>query len=163
MGNWFAVLKSLSTNAVTEQHSLRNFGNPPPFDFPHPTLLHTEARPRTGLLNKVKQMDGGLIRLNVYQCFENPCIHRLVSPWGPFSQPIKSTLQMPATMQDNMSERKANGNDLHREDTHESVLDRVRSAGLLTISPEMFEKLYLNPKTDVKGDLRGTFANPTPL
>jgi hypothetical protein len=47
---------------------------------------------------------------------------------------------MPATMQDNMSERKANGNDL-----------------------QMFEKLYLNPKTDVKGDLRGTFANPTPL
>jgi hypothetical protein len=111
-------------------------------------------------------MDGGLTGLNVYQCCENPCICRLISPQDPFYQPIKPidpTLLMSATMQDNMSERKANGNDLHREDTHESVLNRVRSAGLLTISPEMFEKLYLNPKTDVKGDLRGTFANPTPL
>jgi hypothetical protein len=62
-----------------------------------------------------------------------------------------------------MDESKSNGGELRREATHESVLERVRSAGLLTISPEMFEKLYLNPKTTVKGDLRSTFGNPTPL
>jgi len=63
-----------------------------------------------------------------------------------------------------MSEFKEEHDDsLRREATHESVLERVRSAGLLTISPEMFEKLYLNPKTAVKGDLRSTFGNPTPL
>lgn len=33
----------------------------------------------------------------------------------------------------------------------------------VTISNEMFEKLYLNPANKVKGDLRRTFANPTPL
>jgi len=32
-----------------------------------------------------------------------------------------------------------------------------------TISPEAFERLYLNPKTDVAGNLRKTFGNPTPL
>ena len=33
----------------------------------------------------------------------------------------------------------------------------------MTLSPEQFEKLYLGPKSDVKGDLRKTFANPTPM
>jgi len=33
----------------------------------------------------------------------------------------------------------------------------------LSISPELFEKLYLSPKNAVKGGLRNTFANPTPL
>jgi hypothetical protein len=73
------------------------------------------------------------------------------------------TLANPIFQSDIMDESKINGDDLRREATHESVLERVRSAGLLTISPEMFEKLYLNPKTTVKGDLRGTFGNPTPL
>ncbi|KPI35973.1 Protein alcS [Cyphellophora attinorum] len=33
----------------------------------------------------------------------------------------------------------------------------------LTITPEMFEKLYLTPKTPRVGDLSKRFANPTPL
>jgi len=33
----------------------------------------------------------------------------------------------------------------------------------MTLSPEQFEKLYLDPKREVKGDLRKTFANPTPM
>jgi hypothetical protein len=32
-----------------------------------------------------------------------------------------------------------------------------------TISTELFEKLYLSPKVSVQGQLRQTFANPTPL
>ncbi|KAK3704136.1 hypothetical protein LTR37_013976 [Vermiconidia calcicola] len=60
--------------------------------------------------------------------------------------------------------KRPNGNDdLHREETHESALNRVKSAGLLTISPELFERLYLNPQTQVKGDLRKIVGNPTPL
>jgi len=31
------------------------------------------------------------------------------------------------------------------------------------MSPELFEKLYLSPQTHVKGHLRSTFGNPTPL
>lgn len=31
------------------------------------------------------------------------------------------------------------------------------------IPMEVFEKMYLNPETRVKGELRKTFANPTPL
>ena len=33
----------------------------------------------------------------------------------------------------------------------------------ITLTPEQFEKIYLSPQSGVKGDLRATFANPTPL
>ena len=62
-----------------------------------------------------------------------------------------------------MSGKRENGVDLRRETTREDALDRVRSAGVLTISPELFEKLYLQPQTAVKGDLRKIVGNPTPL
>ncbi|KAK9480742.1 GPR1/FUN34/yaaH family-domain-containing protein [Lipomyces japonicus] len=45
----------------------------------------------------------------------------------------------------------------------DEALQRVRTAGSISISPELFEKLYLTPKKTVKGDLRQTFGNPTPL
>lgn len=43
------------------------------------------------------------------------------------------------------------------------ALKRIRTAGSISISPELFEKIYLSPHTQVKGDLRKTFGNPTPL
>ncbi|PVH80250.1 GPR1/FUN34/YaaH-class plasma membrane protein [Cadophora sp. DSE1049] len=43
-----------------------------------------------------------------------------------------------------------NGADLKRVET-------------LSISPELFEKLYLSPQNNVHGDLRKTFGSPTPL
>ena len=46
---------------------------------------------------------------------------------------------------------------------HESALKRIRTAGSISISPELFEKLYLSPQNAVKGDLRKTFGNPTPV
>ncbi|KAJ8098868.1 GPR1/FUN34/yaaH family-domain-containing protein [Lipomyces tetrasporus] len=45
---------------------------------------------------------------------------------------------------------------------HEA-LSRIRTAQSITMSPELFEKLYLSPEKAVKGNLRQTFANPTPL
>jgi len=42
-------------------------------------------------------------------------------------------------------------------------LTHVKSSGGMTISPELFEKLYLTPKTAQAGDFRRRFANPTPL
>ncbi|KAK9241527.1 GPR1/FUN34/yaaH family-domain-containing protein [Lipomyces tetrasporus] len=39
----------------------------------------------------------------------------------------------------------------------------MRTAQSITMSPELFEKLYLSPERAVKGSLRRTFANPTPL
>jgi hypothetical protein len=33
----------------------------------------------------------------------------------------------------------------------------------VTMSAELFEKLYLNPPNKVPGDFRRRFANPTPL
>ncbi|CZT04240.1 related to Y.lipolytica GPR1 protein and Fun34p [Rhynchosporium graminicola] len=49
-----------------------------------------------------------------------------------------------------------NGNVHHNE----ADLKRTES---LSISPELFEKLFLSPQTSVAGDLRSTFGNPTPL
>lgn len=46
---------------------------------------------------------------------------------------------------------------------YDDVLHRARTAGAVSISAELFEKLYLSPKTPVKGDLRATFGNPTPM
>jgi hypothetical protein len=45
----------------------------------------------------------------------------------------------------------------------DEALKRIRTAGTISISPELFEKLYLSPENRVKGELRKTFANPTPL
>ena len=42
-------------------------------------------------------------------------------------------------------------------------LQQLKTANSFTISPELFEKMYLTPQTQVKGDLRKTFGNPTPL
>jgi len=50
--------------------------------------------------------------------------------------------------------------DYHDEDT---ALRRLRTAGSLSISPELFEKIYLSPKNQVSNNIRSTFANPTPL
>lgn len=58
------------------------------------------------------------------------------------------------------------GNTFHLNDTsmdHEAALKRIRTAGSISISPELFEKIYLSPQNVVKGDLRKTFGNPTPV
>ncbi|TVY29548.1 Protein alcS [Lachnellula hyalina] len=57
-------------------------------------------------------------------------------------------------------------NQHHLNDTNMSgddALRRIRTAGSISISPELFEKLYLSPQNAVKGDLRKTFGNPTPI
>lgn len=48
-------------------------------------------------------------------------------------------------------------------DSGKDQLDRVRTTATMQISPELFEKLYLSPQNRVHGDLRKTFANPTPI
>lgn len=50
-----------------------------------------------------------------------------------------------------------NNNDL------ENALHRGRATGAVSLPPDLFEKLYLSPKTEVKGELRATFGNPTPM
>ena len=50
-----------------------------------------------------------------------------------------------------------------REHSSDEALNKMRTANSVTITPELFEKMYLNPQNNVKGDLRQTFGNPTPL
>ncbi|KAH7133749.1 GPR1/FUN34/yaaH family-domain-containing protein [Dactylonectria macrodidyma] len=49
------------------------------------------------------------------------------------------------------------------EATHNEILHRIHTSGSIPISPELFEQLYLAPKSHVKGQLRQTFGNPTPI
>lgn len=51
---------------------------------------------------------------------------------------------------------------MNGNDKDNAVLRRYQTNSL-SISPEMFEKLYLTPQIAVKGDLRKTFGNPTPV
>ncbi len=58
------------------------------------------------------------------------------------------------------------GNTYHMNDMNldnDAALKRIRTAGSISISPELFEKIYLSPQNAVKGDLRKTFGNPTPV
>jgi hypothetical protein len=50
----------------------------------------------------------------------------------------------------------------HLENTND-IIRRIQTSGSITITPELFEKIYLAPQNAVKGDLRKTFGNPTPL
>jgi len=54
--------------------------------------------------------------------------------------------------------------DLHH-DTHDpdTALRRLRTAGSISITPELFEAIYLSPKNRVSNNIRSTFGNPTPL
>ncbi|MCJ1285717.1 hypothetical protein MMC26_005058 [Xylographa opegraphella] len=42
-------------------------------------------------------------------------------------------------------------------------LKRYETNGTISLPMEVFEKIYLNPQLPIKGELRGTFGNPTPL
>jgi hypothetical protein len=57
----------------------------------------------------------------------------------------------------------ANSYDLTANDDRNDALEKIRKTGSLSISPELFEKIYLSPKNPVKGDLRAILGNPTPL
>lgn len=56
-----------------------------------------------------------------------------------------------------------NGYHLDHNHDPDEALRRIRTAGSLSISPELFEKMYLSPQNRVAGELRKTFGNPTPL
>jgi hypothetical protein len=52
---------------------------------------------------------------------------------------------------------------LESTDSQDTALQKIRTAGSVAVPPELFEKLFLSPQIAVKGDLRKTFGNPTPL
>ncbi|EXJ56432.1 hypothetical protein A1O7_06775 [Cladophialophora yegresii CBS 114405] len=51
----------------------------------------------------------------------------------------------------------------HNHHDEDSALRRIRTAGSISITPELFEKIYLTPKNRVSNNIRSTFGNPTPL
>lgn len=77
------------------------------------------------------------------------------------------TLEKDFSHQGNGTNGYTNGaNSYHLNDSNmdnDTALKRIRTAGSISISPELFEKIYLSPQNAVKGDLRKTFGNPTPI
>lgn len=60
--------------------------------------------------------------------------------------------------------RRHGGYDLHHDHhDEETALKRMRTAGSISITPELFEKIYLSPKNQVSNNIRSTVGNPTPL
>lgn len=51
----------------------------------------------------------------------------------------------------------------HATPTREDLLKRGRTDGSVNIPADVFEQMFLAPKTEVKGELRQTFANPTAI
>lgn len=69
-----------------------------------------------------------------------------------------------ATSEHSELNAKHNGNGVYDPEANRmEALKQFRSAASVSMSPELFEKLYLSPPNAVKGDLRKTFANPTPI
>ena len=74
---------------------------------------------------------------------------------------------VPDVEKDHAGSDSVNGNgryDLHH-DHHDSdtALRRIRTAGSISITPELFEKIYLSPKNRVSNNIRSTFGNNNPL
>ncbi|CAI4211284.1 unnamed protein product [Parascedosporium putredinis] len=59
-------------------------------------------------------------------------------------------------------EDKMNNTPSHEDLGHNITRGLTNGTGI-TMPPEVFEKLYLSPHNKVKGSLRQTFANPTPI
>ncbi|KAL6795932.1 GPR1/FUN34/yaaH family domain-containing protein [Trichoderma sp. SZMC 28013] len=62
-----------------------------------------------------------------------------------------------------MAEEKGNRIGADSDSERAEALNRFRSAASISMTPELFEKLYLAPQSKVKGHLRDTFGNPTPI
>ncbi|PTB40130.1 uncharacterized protein TrAFT101_004829 [Trichoderma asperellum] len=62
-----------------------------------------------------------------------------------------------------MAEEKGNRANVDSDSDRLDALNRFRSAASISMTPELFEKLYLAPQSKVKGQLRDTFGNPTPI
>ncbi len=76
--------------------------------------------------------------------------------------------RLPDVEKDHAGSDSVNGryddNHLHHDHhTEETALRRMRTAGSITITPELFEKIYLSPKNQVSNNIRSTVGNPTPL
>lgn len=54
-------------------------------------------------------------------------------------------------------------NDDSPKESRAEGLERVQTQASIMIPPELFEQLYLSPRNPVKGTLRQTFGNPTPI
>ncbi|KIW92423.1 uncharacterized protein Z519_07407 [Cladophialophora bantiana CBS 173.52] len=76
-----------------------------------------------------------------------------------------SAPNVPDVEKDHAGSDSVNGKyDLHHDHhNEETALRRIRTAGSISITPELFEKIYLSPKNRVSNNIRSTFGNPTPL
>lgn len=70
---------------------------------------------------------------------------------------------IPDALLSTMAEEKGTRSHADSDSDRLDALNRFRSAASISMTPELFEKLYLAPQSKVKGQLRDTFGNPTPM
>lgn len=98
--------------------------------------------------------------LSEIQIYPSTCSPRAIT-----SPKMATNNHMPDVEKDHAGSGSVNGGyDLHH-DHHDpdTALRRLRTAGSISITPELFEKIYLSPKNRVSNNIRSTFGNPTPL
>jgi len=107
-----------------------------------------------------------LLFLTVFSILEPQDRHQATRPIRQQqSRPQKMSGQ-PNDVERGMDSREKDfGNGYHLDSNHDAdlALKKIQTAGSLSISPELFEKIYLSPQNKIAGDLRKTFGNPTPL
>ena len=54
-------------------------------------------------------------------------------------------------------------NHVENGDALSPEIEKTKTSASIMIPPELFEKLYLNPKPAVAGNLRSMIGNPTPM
>jgi len=98
----------------------------------------------------------------------DPCIDYIAHAATPLSRCLVSALWLvQSTIMADVEKDHATGANGHFEMSEsadrDTALRKIRTAGSISISPELFEKIYLSPKNQVSNNLRSTFGNPTPL
>jgi len=71
------------------------------------------------------------------------------------------THRVPSTSSEDIEHHPHKGADFDKNVFNANTLSQTQTG--VTISPELFEKLYLTPKTPHIGDANKRFANPTPM
>ncbi|KAH9876845.1 hypothetical protein IAQ61_002206 [Plenodomus lingam] len=102
-------------------------------------------------------------RLSAVSTARNESISRMLDNDNDNNNALEKDISI--TRDDTAAYPNGHNNHQHLDDSYDSnaAVHKIRPAGSISMSPEMFEKLYLSPQNEVKGDLRKTFGNPTPL
>jgi hypothetical protein len=105
-----------------------------------------------------------IVQASFFALSFRPCIHCTAHVAASFLAVISPFWLVRSTIMADVEKDHANGHfGMSESVDRDTALHKIRTAGSISISPELFEKIYLSPKNQVSNNLRSTFGNPTPL